>query len=53
MTTAQERADLMSKIGLDAQNKASIGPAAGMREHWAGHGEVGWSDGGDNPYQPG
>ncbi len=29
MTTAQERADLLSKIGLDAQNKAAIGRVLG------------------------
>src|SRR5437764_7781898 len=31
MTTAQERADLLSKIGLDAQNKAALGRALGTR----------------------
>ena len=29
MTTAQERADLMSKLGLDAQNKAALGRVLG------------------------
>ncbi|MHA6793581.1 MSMEG_3727 family PQQ-associated protein [Pseudonocardia bannensis] len=29
MTTAQERADLLSKIGLDVQNKAAIGRVLG------------------------
>jgi len=29
MTTAQERADLLSKIGLDAQNKAGLGRVLG------------------------
>ena len=29
MTTAQERADLMSKLGLDVQNKAALGRVLG------------------------
>ena len=29
MTTAQERADLLDKLGLDVQNKASIGRVLG------------------------
>jgi PQQ system protein len=29
MTTAQERSDLLSKIGLDAQNKAALGSVLG------------------------
>ena len=29
MTTAQERADLLNKLGLDAQNKAALGRVLG------------------------
>ena len=49
MTTAQERADLLDKLGLAAQNKAALGQVLGTGRHRAGHRESRWSDGGDNP----
>jgi hypothetical protein len=49
MTTTDDRADLLSKLGLNGQNKAALS-GAGDRKNRAGDGESRWSDGGDHPH---
>ena len=49
MTTAQERADLLNKLGLDGQNKAALGRVLGTGSIGQADRESRRPDGGDNP----